>query len=283
MPEKNWREGLSDELKGNESLAAFEDVGALAKSFIETKAMVGSGLRFPSDEASDEDKSAFLQNVMEKAPSLMLKPNFEDEDQSNEFFETLGMPKESDAYESGTFGENKFNDERGGMLRQLAHKVHLTKKQFTALTAGMLEYDHGLVAGKETKNSEDMTNLRQEWGMTWKDRNALANKVRESFLSFIPEGSMDAQTTKALYSIGAQLGTGEGAGLGDLRNEGGDDGKITPADALAKIDDIMNNQEHPYWISAHPNHSKAINDMIELRKAADPTAGTTLPRAGFGS
>ena len=169
------------------------------------------------------------------------------------------------------------------MLRGLAHEAKLTKKQYSALTAGMLKFDHELLTGGETKTAEDMAALKQEWGMTWKERRGLADKVRETFLPFIPEGSMDAATTKALHAIGVQLGTSEGAGLGNHRHEGGDDGKMTPHDALAKIDDIMNNKEHPYWINMHPNHQKAINEMIELRKMADPTASTSLPRSGFGS
>lgn len=283
MPEENWRESLSDDLKGNESLSTFEDVNALATSFIETKALVGSGLRFPSEDSSDDDRKAFIDKVMEKAPTLMLKPDFDNEEQSTEFFRTLGLPNDSAGYETPKFEELAFDEKREGFLRELAHKTNLTKSQFNALTAGMLEFDHGILSAGESQTSEAMAALKQEWGMTWKERRGLANKVRETFLDFIPEAQMDAQTIKALHAIGTQLGSGEGTELGDLRNEGGGTGKMTPAEALGKIEDIMNNAEHAYWISAHPGHQAALDAMVELRKQADPAAGTILPRAGFGS
>ena len=283
MPDKNWRDALPEELKGNESLSAFEDITGLAKSFIETKAMVGNGLRVPSDDASDEQKADFLNKVLDKAPNLMRRPNFEDTEQSVEFFRTLGMPEEASGYEAAKYEEMAFDETREGLLRGLAHEAGLTTKQYKAMSEGMLKFDHDMVASGEGKTSEEMSSLRQEWGMTWDERRALANKVRETFFDFIPEQQMDAKTIKALHAIGAQLGSGDSkGGLGDHRDESGE-GKMTPADALARIDEIMMNREHAYWTSDHPGHQAAINDMIELRKMADPTAGTTLPRAGFGT
>ena len=283
MPEANWRESLPDEIKANESLASFEDVNALAASYIETKALVGSGLRFPSDEASDADKAEFLSRVIEKVPTLMMKPDFEDEGQSVEFFRTLGMPEESTGYETAIYEERKFDESREEFLRGLAHESRLTAVQYKALSEGMLKFDHEAIHAAEGATSGDLATLRQEWGMTWEERRGLANKVRETFFPFIPETQMDAQTIKALHAVGSQLGSGEGSEMGDQRNNAGNSGKITPGEALAKIDDIMNNREHPYWISMHPNHQKALDDMIDLRKMADPEAGTSMPRAGFGS
>ena len=283
MGEENWRESLSDELKGNESLSAFEGIEDLAKSYIETKAMVGSGIRVPGDDASDEQKGEFLATILEKAPTLMRRPNFEDTEQSTEFFRTLGMPEEAKGYEISKYEEMSFDEGREELLRGLAHGAGITAKQYKALTEGMLKFDHEMVQAGEGTASEEMATLRQDWGMTWKERKVLANRVRETFFPFIPEAQMDAKTIKALHAVGAQLGSGEGSEFGDHRNDDVGDGKMTPSDALARIDEIMNNNEHAYWVNSHPGHGAAIKEMIELRKMADPAAGTTMPRAGFGS
>jgi hypothetical protein len=278
----NWRDGLSDDVKGNESLAVFEDVEGLAKSFIETKAMVGRGIQIPSEDAGEEANASFITNILEKAPGLMLKPDFENPEQSTEFFRTLGTPDDSAGYEQVKYEEMSFPEDREKALREMSFGAKLTKTQHKALSENMLKFDHDAKVAGESAMSEAMQGLRGEWGMAFDDRKALANKVRLTFLDFIPEGAMDAATTQALYNIGAQLGS-EGTSLGDNRNEGGEDGRMTPADALSRIDDIMQNKEHPYWISMHPGHDAALKKMIELRTAADPDAGTTLPRAGFGS
>ena len=279
---ENWRDELPDEIKGDESLANFEDVNALAKSFIETKAMVGSGIRVPGDDASDEQKAAFLSKILESAPTLMQKPNFDDAEQSSEFFRTLGMPEKSDGYETSKYETREFGEAREEILKALAHQNGLSAKQYKNLTEGMLKADHEALQSAESGAAESMSALKQDWGMTWEERRVLANKVRETFFDFIPEAQMDAQTIKALHAVGAQLGSGEDNVLGEHRDEGGG-GKMTPADALARINEIMNNNEHPYWLSFDPGHQDALDQMVELRKMADPTAGTTMPRAGFGT
>ena len=40
----------------------------------------------------------------------------------------------------------------------------------------------------------------------------------------------------------------------------------TPMDIQGKIDDMMNNPKHAYWITSHPQHKRAIDQMLELRK-----------------
>lgn len=282
MPDENWRENLSDDLKGNESLATFDTIEALAKGFVETKALVGSGLRFPSEDASDDQNQEFLDRVLEKTPNLMMRPNFDDAEQSTEFFRTLGMPEKAGDYEIAVYEERKWDETREEQLRSLAHEARLTATQYKQLSEGMLKFDHEGMSTGEAKTMEEMSALKQKWGMTWEDRRGLANKVRTAFLDFIPEAQMDAKTIEALYAIGTQLGS-EGTQLGDHRNDGGDNGKMTPSDALGQINDIMNNPEHAYWISGHPQNQEALDRMVELRKMADPTAGVTMPRAGFAA
>lgn len=280
MPD--WLDGLEDdELKGNESLANFEDVGALAKSYLETKSMVGKGLFVPTENANDEQRTAFYDKVLEQAPKLMMKPDMENDEARTAFFKSLGVPEDASKYDAVKLDDIGFDEDRDTAIRKAAHEAGLTPAQYKSVVTGMLEFDKGGLGEREKVNMEQMRNLKLDWGMAFDDKKALANKVRETFLDFIPESQMDARTIKALNTIGDQLIEGD-AGIGDFRHEGDDD-SLTPADALKMIDEIMNNTEHPYWNSHDPRHDDALKEMVELRTAADPTAATELARAGFGT
>ena len=96
----DWRDSLeNEELKGNESLKSFENIDGLAKAFVETKAMVGNSIRIPSEEASDEDRAAFYNKLMERAPALMLRPDPDSSEQMNEFHRMMGVPEDETGYD----------------------------------------------------------------------------------------------------------------------------------------------------------------------------------------
>lgn len=280
MPE--WLDALEDDdLKGNESLVNIPDVATLAKSFVDTKKMVGNSLHIPTEDANDEQRAAFHSKVLEKVPGLMLKPNLEDDEGRSAFFKSLGVPEDPSKYDAVELeGGIKFDDDRDMAIRTVAQKAGLTPTQFKDVVSGLLEHDKEGLTAREEMNMQQMKDLKLEWGMAFDDQKAVAEKVRETFLDFIPEGSMDARTMKALNVIGKQLLDGGGS-VGDLRNES-TGGTLTPADAKAQINEIMNNADHAYWNQHDPGHAAALNKMIELQSAANPEASTELTRAGFG-
>jgi len=277
----NWRDALPDDIKAEESLAPFEDVTGLAKSFIETKKMVGNGLRIPGEDANDEQRQKFYDKVLESSPALMLKPNLEDEEAANAFYKSLGRPEDPSKYEPVKVGEFAFDEERETAIRAAAHEAGLSGAQFKGVVSKMLEHDKAALATAEATNMEQMTALKQEWGLAFDDKKAVAEKVRATFFEFIPAEAMDARTIQAMNAIGAQMLEGD-AGIGDHRNEGDDD-TMTPADARAEIAEIMENKEHPYWNPMHPGNADALLHMVELQTFANPGAQTTLVRAGFSA
>lgn len=281
MPD--WLDAIEDDgLKENESLAKIPDVQTLAKNYIETKSMVGNALFVPTEDASDEQRQTFISKVLEKAPDLMPKPNLEDEDARASFFKALGVPEDPANYEGVELeGGIKFDDDREAAIRQAAHKAGLTPAQFKDVVSGMLEYDKVGLAAQEQTKMEQMRDLKLEWGLAFDDQKQIAEKVRETFLDFIPEGQMDARTLRALNVIGKQM-LDSGGNVGDLRNETSE-GALTPADAKAQIQEIMDNMEHAYWNSSDPGHQAALDKMVELQAAAHPGASRELARAGFSS
>lgn len=283
MSEESWLDAIEDEdLRGNESLVNIPDVPTLAKNYLETKKMVGNALHVPSEDANEDQVRAFHQKVLEKAPGLMLKPNLDEDDARNDFFKSLGVPDDPSKYEEVAIENHKFDEVRDGTLRKLAHEAGLTPTQFKQVMGGILEFDRSQRISAEETNMEAMKELKLEWGMAYDDKKKVADKVRDTFLPFIPEGQMDAQTIKALNAIGDQL-LDSGDGIGDLNRGDEGDKSLTPADAKARIDEIMNNPEHAYWNRHAPGHKDAIEHMVDLQAAANPGATRELKRAGFSS
>lgn len=56
-------------------------------------------------------------------------------------------------------------------------------------------------------------------------------------------------------------------------NEGSSN-TLTPDEANARISEMLNNRQHPYWIAGHPDHAAAKKEMIRLAKMADPNASS---------
>lgn len=59
----DWRASLPEDLRAEKSLESFKDVGALAKSYVETKRMVGDALKVPGPEAKPEERAAFFTKL----------------------------------------------------------------------------------------------------------------------------------------------------------------------------------------------------------------------------
>lgn len=62
-PAPDWRESLPGELRADKILADFKDVGALAKSYVETKRLVGDAVRLPKADAKPEEITAFHRKL----------------------------------------------------------------------------------------------------------------------------------------------------------------------------------------------------------------------------
>jgi hypothetical protein len=69
------------------------------------------------------------------------------------------------------------------------------------------------------------------------------------------------------YGLSSSL---RGEGSGASGDPSGGSAKLTPGEAKMRISEIMNNREHPYWVTSDPGHKAAIERMLELHKLANP-------------
>ena len=278
--EANWRDGLADDLKGSSALADVKDVASLAQQFVDQSSYLGSAIRVPSEDASAEDKQKFFDKVQKHAPHLMPRPEAGNQEQMDAVLTALGRPDEATGYENVDVPEGlAFDDARMDAFKGLAHKHGLTKDQFNGVLGDVLAMD----AQSNTEMNEAVVTSRQaveqEWGATFKDREAQAiaaaeaTGAPEAVIQMAKEGKIGGDTLKWMHALATKIGGGEGNANHD---NGNNSGRMTPVEAEAQISDIMNNRQHPYWDAHHPEHQSAIKKMMKLAAFADPKASTSF-------
>lgn len=272
--EPSFVETLPEDLRENAALSNFKDVGSLAKSFVEMKHMQGSSIRIPSEEASDEARQDFYNKVINNAPNLMLKPDFNNPEQSQEFYRTLGMPEEAAGYEIPAVEGIEMPEERGAALQKIAHEAGLTKAQFSKVMEAALQLDVEANNAHAENLKAEAQALHSKWGMAFDENKATSIAVAkhtgapDRLIAAIEADEAGTETMEWLLKMASYV-KGEGDNLSILEGEGNNgNGKMTPAEARAQISDIQANSAHPYWNQLDPAHGDALKKMVELQEMA---------------
>lgn len=275
----NWRDSLPDDLKANPSLANFEDIGAMAKSFVDLKTYQGNSISIPGEDAGDEARQQFTKKLMEKAPNVMLKPDFDSPEQSVEFYRTMGMPEKSDGYGTPEIKDIpegvKTDDTRLDFFRGIAHKAGLSKGQFNKIMTEVIQQD--IVSSVEGISAQkvEMDGLTKEWGMATEERMEQAKGILEktgapeSLREALNKRQLPSDLIKWIHGLATSIGS-EGTNFGN--NDTSANGRMTPQEAKEKIEEIYANKEHAF----HKGDKAAMARMLELVAAANPKASVDL-------
>ena len=275
--EVSWRDGLPEDIRDNASLVDFKDINGLAKSFIDTKSAMGNAIRVPGEDAGDEARTEFNAKLLAAAPNLMLKPDFDNPEQSAEFFRSLGAPDAVGGYELPEVEGLNYPEERANVLRKAALEVGATKKQFTGMMKIAMEADAAAIVARNEQLAEGMKELKTEWGMAYdtnhKTAILMAEKTGapESLVEAMKNGQTGPDVFKWLQSLSTKFGP-EGQQMLNQEDGGAEKASI-PAEAQAQIDEIMANKKHPYWVASDPGHKAALDKMIKLQKMVEPNTG----------
>ena len=278
--ENDWRTALPEDIRGSAALASVKDVASLAKQFVDQQSYLGNSIRIPSEHAGDEDKKAFMEKLRKHAPGLIPAPNPDDDESVMTVLSALGRPQEVDGYVSPEVPEQlkeAIPAERVQFFKQVAHKFGLTNKQFQGMMGEVLaadaqNYQQAMQSLEDGRNS-----VKSEWGATFDQRVAqisqtlVATGAPVEFQEALKSGQVGGSTLKWLHSMVGRLGGKEGIHVAG--NEGSSN-TLTPDEANARISEMLNNRQHPYWIAGHPDHAAAKKEMIRLAKMADPNASS---------
>lgn len=253
-------ESIPPEYRDNETLSRFNEVGDLAKSYVELRNKQGRSITIPGKDAPEEDRSKFLESLITNAPELMRKPDFTEPEQAEEFWRTLGKPESGEKYEVPEGVE--FPDEVLGKMRQFAFESNQTPDQFKVWVKNMYDDHTSTQESMKGQADEALHGLKQKWGMMFEDRIRAAEKVNEQF--FKKEvGTLTPSDMEALYEISAAM-TGKPAPA--AHQEGGQSTGMTPGEARDRIEEINRKVFDPESKLDPMEKKRLINKTIDLRR-----------------
>jgi hypothetical protein len=245
---------LSDDLRENDTLGKFEDVGSLGKSYLELQKMVGSRIKVPTDESS--------------------------EDEVNDFYSKVGRPDSPDKYTINLPEGADYDNELVGQFYEVAYKNGLSNKQ----AQSAIEFYNHINADMSINHESQMqqsrvdseTSLKKEWGLADYNKNlALSKKAFKRFADddlkeFVDKTGMSNNVAmiKFLYKIGNAFSDPDMGGLGkDSANVDSDSAKL-------EINAIMKDSKHKYnaalFDGGDPKHKEAVAYRDHLYEIAYP-------------
>jgi hypothetical protein len=200
---------LAPELREQAALKDFKDPNALAKSYLETKSLVGSSIRPPGPDAGPEAHAEFAKRLAEKSPGIVYLPDDEKARAEVEavVWDKLGRPKDIEGYIAVV--EDVEVDLPA--LRAQAKEEGLTKAQF----AKRLEKVVGAARQAKEARQAAETELKKEWGLAY-DEKVLSAKaaamrlgVPETALANIPPSQLRvwANVAKSIGGEARQVAT----------------------------------------------------------------------------
>jgi hypothetical protein len=257
----DWRAALPDDLKAHESLKDFKDPVALAKSYVETKALVGASIRVPGENAGDVEKKAFFDKLRTVVPQLQYIPDGKDEHAVTAFEEQMwarlgkpndpkqyAIPKELEPLAAGLPIEE---------MREAAKRFGWTQKQFAEYAKTAIE-----ATGEKTKKHKaDVDALRKEWGAAYGEKLANILDVAkragypEETLNAIRNEQMNSGQLKAFDNIAKSMATTAPVGT-----QGGPTPHKTKPELMMEKQEILNNEV--LW---HPEKNPQLAGYLRKR------------------
>jgi hypothetical protein len=225
-PAVDWKSSLSEDLRGEKSLSDFKDVSAMAKSYVETKKMMGDAVRLPKTDAPPEDW--------------------------DKFYARLGRPEAPDKYEfkRPQLAEGaKYDEEMETAFKGLAHKAGLHPRQAQSLLEGYNAMQAERLQKYTGQMEEGVNSLKKEWGQNYDKNLSVATRaVKElggdELIAMLDEtGLGNHPTLIKLFSRLGQDMTEDTFVVGDTASGAG---AKTPADIEAELAAIRTGKDSHY-------------------------------------
>lgn len=230
----DWKASLPEDIRGDESIASFKDAGELAQAYRETRK---THIRIPGDDAGDDVKAAFREQLRAKVPSLVELPADDAELEKVEegIFARFGRKKDAKDYQL----PKDMKTPEGFILAPIAAQAAefgLTRRQFEALAKKSME----TVEKERTATVEADAELRKELGQAYDERVAAARATAQKFgipedvAKLLPPGQIRTWLQVAKAVAPEML---------NVAGQGGSAGALTPAEALAQAAEIRANPD----------------------------------------
>ena len=221
---------IPEELRDHPSISPIKDVENLARSYVNAQRLIGT------------DKIPMPSN-----------PTEEDLDR---IYDRLGRPETPQDYGIAADG-SIVTEEVAKEYSDIAHKLRLTPDQ----AQGVLEYYRSTVEKTgaatvemaEAAREATVSSLKQEWGRAFDQKVEAAAKVAQEFGNpemfdiTLQDGSKLGDNPEFIKAFAKIADFRQSVTSEDTVAEMSQSNVMTPADAKAEIDAIMNDRNGPYW------------------------------------
>jgi hypothetical protein len=221
---------IPEELRDHPSISPIKDVENLARSYVNAQRLIGT----------------------DKIP-MPANPTEEDLDR---IYDRLGRPSTPDDYGIAADG-SVVTDEVAKEYSDIAHKLRLTPDQ----AQGILDYYRGTVEKSgaatlemaEVAREETVSSLKQEWGRAFEQKVDAAARVAQEFGNpemfdiTLQDGSKLGDNPDFIKAFAKIADFRQSVTSEDTVADMSQSNVMTPADAKAEIEAIMNDKGHPYW------------------------------------
>lgn len=244
--QNNFQDLIPEEYKGEKSLSNFKDMNDFVKSYLSAQKIVGADkIPVPNKFATDDDWKAV--------------------------FNKLGAPEKPEDYKYN-FKEGEVDQQLLSNFNQQAHKLGLLPQQAESLIKFYNDMNEGSSVQAEENAAKSRINteneLKKEFGPQYVKRLDQAKRLASSTLgndflenTYLQDGSRlgdNLNVVKAFSNLAEKLSEDEVVK--------GDSSSYMTANEIEKEISSLTEEGSPYWIKTHPNHRKAVDEVLKLRE-----------------
>ena len=265
----DWRAGLPEDVRAWDEFKTADDMAAGFERIEHMRSKFGTGLFAPGENASTEDWTKFYGKLSERtAGKVMPRPEADDVEAMNALYTQLGRPEDATGYE---FSEGT-DAETAAAFGELALSQNLSVAQMKGLDEGMNVMLVKQREAGEAQRVEGINTLKGEWGSAWPERVKIVEKVRGTFLDFIPVDQMSAATMTSLFNLGKALG-GEGSELLKQADGVPEPTTLEAKDQIAELTGRISELQKSHDGSKRAEMKRLIEARRVLYKKAYPGGG----------
>ena len=244
--EINFKDLIPDNFKEDKSLNNFNNMEDLLKSYKHAQSLVGADkIPVPNKHATEEDW--------------------------NEVFKRLGAPEKPEDYKYD-FKDQEMDSQQVSEFNKTAHKLGLLPKQAEGLIKYYNEMNGNKAASEEDAAAQGQlateTELKKEFGPQFSKRLDQAKKLAVNSLgsdflenTYLKDGSRlgdNLNVIKAFSQLADKLSEDE-----IIKGDGSE--YMTAKDLEKEINELTQ-EGSAYWSKTHPNHNKAVQEVLKLRE-----------------
>ncbi len=253
-----WRGTLEEELREDKSLLSFKTVGALAKSFVTTKKMVGQNVIAIPGETSTEGEWQEYHKAggrPETVEDYDLKvPEGFPEDIASTIFPEDRITKWKERFFNGGVSQKAAKDFINDFAQDMLADYKLSEQ------------------AKVTQKEELVTGLTTDWGAAFEQKKHLGNMAiaegtagdDEFKVRLTSKFGDDPDFVRFAANLGGKFAEGKPPGFGAIP---------TPDDYQDQIDALM--ADSLYTKGTQQQRMKIANKIMALRKLQKPEPATT--------